>query len=67
MPNCFKLHDQTFIDLILTNRPTNFRRSQNLQIGLGDCHESPSCKKLDNDKNDNVQRLKAVQTITFSS
>ena len=36
---CFKSQDGTLIDLIMTNRPRSFLKSQNFQIGLSDCHK----------------------------
>ena len=38
-PTCFKSQDGTLIDLMLTNRPSSFLKSQNFEIGLGDCHK----------------------------
>ena len=38
-PTCFKSQDGTLIDLMLTNRPRNFLKSQNFEIGLSDCHK----------------------------
>ena len=36
---CFKSQDGTLIDLMLTNRPRSFLKSQNFEIGLNDCHK----------------------------
>ena len=36
---CFKSQDGTLIDLMLTNRPRCFLKSQNFEIGLNDCHK----------------------------
>ena len=33
-PICFKLQDGTLIDLMLTNRPRSYLKSQNFEIGL---------------------------------
>ena len=38
-PTCFKSQDRTLIDLMLTNRPRSFLKSQNFEIGLSDCHK----------------------------
>ena len=38
-PTCFKPQDGTLIDLMLTNRPRSFLKSQNFEIGLSDCHK----------------------------
>ena len=38
-PTYFKSQDGTLTDLMLTNRPRSFLKSQNFQIGLGDCHK----------------------------
>ena len=38
-PTCFKSQDGTLIDLMLKNRPSSFLKSQNFEIGLGDCHK----------------------------
>ena len=38
-PTCFKSQDGTLIDLMLTNRPRSFLKSQNFEIGLSDCHK----------------------------
>ena len=38
-PTCFKSQDGTLIDLTLTNRPRNFLKSRNFQIGLSDSHK----------------------------
>ena len=38
-PTCFKSQDGTLIDLMLTNRPRSFLKSQNIEIGLSDCHK----------------------------
>ena len=35
-PTCFKSQDGTLIDLMLTNRPRSFLKSQNFEIGLND-------------------------------
>ena len=35
-PTCFKSQDRTLIDLMLTNRPRSFLKSQNFEIGLND-------------------------------
>ena len=36
-PTCFKSQAGTLIDLMLTNRPRSFLKSQNFEIGLSDC------------------------------
>ena len=36
---CFKSSNQTFIDVILTNRPRSFQRSRIITTGLNDCHK----------------------------
>ena len=33
------MEDGTLIDLMLANRPRNFLKSQNVEIGLSDCHK----------------------------
>ena len=38
-PTCFKSQDRTLIDLMLTNRPRSFLKSQNFEIGLSDCQK----------------------------
>ena len=38
-PTCFKSQNSTRLDLILTNRPRNFMKSQNFETGLSDCHK----------------------------
>ena len=38
-PTCFKSQNSTLLDLILTNRPTTFLKSQNFKTGLSDCHK----------------------------
>ena len=38
-PTCFKSQDRTLIDLMLTNRPRSFLKSQNFEIGLSYCHK----------------------------
>ena len=38
-PTCFKSQDGTVIDLMLTNRPRSFLKSQNFEIGLSDYHK----------------------------
>ena len=38
-PTCFKSKNSTLLDLILTNRPRSFMKSQNFKIGLIDCHK----------------------------
>ena len=38
-PTCFKSQDGTLTDLMLTNRPRSFLKSQNCEIGLSDCHK----------------------------
>ena len=38
-PTCFKLQDETLIDLMLTNRPTSFLKSQNFEMRLNDYHK----------------------------
>ena len=35
-PTCFKSQDGNLIDLMLTNRPRSFLKSQNFEIGLND-------------------------------
>ena len=42
-PTCFKSQDGTLIDLMLTNRPRSFSKSQNFEIGLSDCHMLVVC------------------------
>ena len=37
-PTCFKLQDETLIDLMLTNRPISFLKSQNFEMRLNDYH-----------------------------
>ena len=38
-PNCFKSHNSTLLDLILTNRPRSFMQSHNFETGLSNCHK----------------------------
>ena len=38
-PTYFKSQDGTLIDLMLTNRPRSFLKSQNFEIGLSDCRK----------------------------
>ena len=38
-PTCFKSQNGTLIDLILTNRPRSFMKSQAFELGLSDCHK----------------------------
>ena len=38
-PTCFKSQNSTLLDLILTNRPRSFMKSQNFKIDLIDCHK----------------------------
>ena len=38
-PTCFKLQDETLIDLMLTNRPISFLKSQNFEMRLNDYHK----------------------------
>ena len=38
-PTCFKSQNSTLLDLILTNRPRSFLKSQNFKTGLSDCHK----------------------------
>ena len=38
-PTCFKSQDGNLIDLMLTNRPRSFLKSQNFEIGLSDCQK----------------------------
>ena len=38
-PTCFKSQNSTRLDLMLTNRPRNFMKSQNFETGLSDCHK----------------------------
>ena len=38
-PTCFKSQDGNLIDLMLTNRPRSFLKSQNFEIGLNDWHK----------------------------
>ena len=38
-PTCFKSQNSTLLDLILTNRPRSFLKSQNFETGLSDCHK----------------------------
>ena len=38
-PTCFKSQDGTLIDLMMTNKPRNFLKSQNFEIRLSDCHK----------------------------
>ena len=42
-PTCFKSQDGTLIDLMLTNRPRSFLKSQNFEIGLSDCDKLVVC------------------------
>ena len=44
-PTCFKSQNSTLLDLILTNRPRSFMKSQNFEAGLSDCHK-PVCSIL---------------------
>ena len=37
-PTCFKLRDGTLIELMLTNRPRIFLKSENFEVRLSDCH-----------------------------
>ena len=45
-PTCFKSQDGTLIDLMLTNRPRSFLKSQNFEVGLSDCHKLVVIKSL---------------------
>ena len=36
---CFKSSNQTFIDVVLTNRPRSFQKSGVITTGLNDCHK----------------------------
>ena len=38
-PTCFKSQNSTLLNLILTNRPRSFIKSQNFETGLSDCHK----------------------------
>ena len=38
-PTCFKSQNGTLLDLILTNRPRSFMKSQSFETGLSDCHK----------------------------
>ena len=38
-PTCFKSQNSTLLDLILTNRPRSFMKSQNFKTGLSVCHK----------------------------
>ena len=38
-PTCFKSQNGTLLDLILTNRPGRFIKSQAFELGLSDCHK----------------------------
>ena len=38
-PTCFKSQDGTLTNLMLTNRPRSFLKSQNFEIGVSDCHK----------------------------
>ena len=38
-PPCFKSQNGTFLDLILTNRPRSFMKSQAFELGLSDSHK----------------------------
>ena len=38
-PTCFKSQNSTLLNLILTNRPRSFIKSQNFEAGLSDCHK----------------------------
>ena len=38
-PTCFKSQNSTLLDLILTNRPISFMKSQAFELGLSDCHK----------------------------
>ena len=38
-PTCFKSQNSTLLDLILTNRPRSFLKSQNFKTGLSDYHK----------------------------
>ena len=38
-PTCFRSQNGTLLDLILTNRPRNFMKSQVFELGLSDCHK----------------------------
>ena len=40
-PTCFKSKNSTLHDMILTNRPRSFIKSQNFETGLSDCHKLP--------------------------
>ena len=42
-PTHFKSKDGTLIDLMLTNRPRSFLKSQNFEIGLSDCDKLVVC------------------------
>ena len=36
-PTCLKSQNRTLLDLILTNRPKSFMKSQDFETGLSDC------------------------------
>ena len=36
---CFKSQNGTLLDLILTNRPRSFMKSEAFELGLSDCHK----------------------------
>ena len=38
-PTCFKSQNGTLLDLIITNRPRNFMKSQVFELGFSDCHK----------------------------
>ena len=38
-PTFFKSQNGTLLDLILTNRPRSFMKSQAFELGLSDCHK----------------------------
>ena len=38
-PTCFKSQNGTLLDLILTNKPRSFMKSQAFELGFSDCHK----------------------------
>ena len=68
-PTCFKSQAGTLIDLMLTNRPRSFLKSQNFEIGLSDCGNLLVFKSLfqkTSEKNHNLQiEIKSVITRTI--
>ena len=68
-PTCFKSQAGTLIDLMLTNRPRSFLKSQNFEIGLSDCGNLLVFKshfKKTSEKNHNLYReIKSVLIRTI--